>query len=69
MTLPKPLTPRQREIAELVAGGYSDKQIASAVGLHENTVGWHITRIGVKLGVHHDRSVRVQIAVILHRAA
>ena len=38
-------TPREREIARLVAAGYGNKQIASQLVISENTVKHHLTRI------------------------
>lgn len=36
------LSPRQREVAELVARGYSDKKIARDLGCSPETVAQHI---------------------------
>lgn len=36
------LTPRQQEIAALVAKGYSDKRIARETGLSVETVAFHV---------------------------
>lgn len=46
------LSARQREIARLVASGLQDKQIASALGISEETVGHHLRRAYAKVGVH-----------------
>ena len=53
------LTPRQREIAELVAQGASNRRIASDLHLSERTAENHIRNIMVALGVNS----RVQIAM------
>ena len=45
------LTPREREVAELVASGARNKQIAWKLGVAEGTVKLHITRAFRKLGV------------------
>jgi DNA-binding NarL/FixJ family response regulator len=45
------LTAREREVAELVASGRSNKEVASALYLSEKTVEHHLSRIYAKLGV------------------
>ena len=45
------LTDREREIAELVAAGRSNKQVAAAVFLSEKTIEAHLSRVYSKLGV------------------
>ncbi len=47
---PCPLTPREKEVAALVAEGMSNRQIASALGLSPRTVDRHIEHILAKLG-------------------
>ncbi|MCF7552396.1 LuxR family transcriptional regulator [Pseudonocardia sp. WMMC193] len=46
-----PLTAREREVAELVAQGWSNREIAAALVLSERTVGNHVQHILTKLGV------------------
>jgi predicted ATPase/DNA-binding CsgD family transcriptional regulator len=53
-----PLTSREREIAELVADGLSNRQIAQRLVISKRTVDAHIEHIYGKLGV----SSRVQLA-------
>jgi DNA-binding NarL/FixJ family response regulator len=45
------LTNREREVAELVAGGLTNRQIAERFVLSEKTVETHLSRILAKLGV------------------
>ncbi len=45
------LTPREREIAELVAGGRSNKQVAAALYVSEKTVERHLSAIYARLGI------------------
>lgn len=45
-----PLTPREREVLALVAGGLGDRQIAEALVLSEHTVHRHMSNILTKLG-------------------
>ena len=48
------LTPRQREVLQLVAEGRVRKEIARIVGLSVKTVEFHKQKICEKLGVHSD---------------
>ena len=48
---PDALTDRERHIAELVAGGRSNKQVAATLHLSEKTVRNALTRIYAKVGV------------------
>jgi DNA-binding NarL/FixJ family response regulator len=45
------LSPREREILELLAAGLPNKQIASRVGLTDGTVRWHLRHVYNKLHV------------------
>jgi DNA-binding NarL/FixJ family response regulator len=45
------LSPRERDILELLAEGQSNKQIASRLSLTENTVRWHLWHVYNKLHV------------------
>jgi DNA-binding NarL/FixJ family response regulator len=58
------LTPREREVLLLVAGGRSSAQIASELVISPRTVGTHIQHILAKLGVDN----RTQAAALAHRA-
>ncbi|MGH2600186.1 MAG: response regulator transcription factor, partial [Dehalococcoidia bacterium] len=46
------LTPREREVARLLAQGQSDRQIAEALTIALSTVGSHVHHLIAKLGVH-----------------
>ncbi|MHB1311484.1 MAG: response regulator transcription factor [Gemmatimonadaceae bacterium] len=46
------LTPRQREVLRLVAGGASTKQAAAALGLSTKTVEAHRAQLMERLGIH-----------------
>jgi len=52
---PDPLTDRETEILRLMAGGYSNKEIANSLGVTEGTVKNHVSNILSKLGVR-DRT-------------
>ena len=55
MSPPDPLTRREIEILRLMAGGYSNREIADAIGTAEGTVKNHASSILSKLGVR-DRT-------------
>ncbi|MBX6385640.1 MAG: helix-turn-helix transcriptional regulator, partial [Microbispora sp.] len=55
---PSPLTRREEEIAELIAQGRSNKEIASALVISQRTVEGHVEHILDKLGF----ASRAQIA-------
>jgi DNA-binding NarL/FixJ family response regulator len=52
------LTRRERDVAELLARGHTDRQIADALYISAGTVGVHVHHILGKLGLHS----RVQVA-------
>jgi DNA-binding NarL/FixJ family response regulator len=54
------LTPREREVARLVARGLSNKQVARELGLSSGTVKLHLHRTFQKLGVKGRTSLRGQ---------
>jgi DNA-binding NarL/FixJ family response regulator len=45
------LSPREREILELLASGFPNKEIAARVGLTDGTVRWHLRHVYNKLHV------------------
>jgi non-specific serine/threonine protein kinase len=47
-----PLSPREREVAELVARGLSNRQIAERLVITPGTAGVHVGHVMNKLGVH-----------------
>ncbi len=48
---PDPLTERETEVLRLMVAGYSNREIADAIGLSEGTVKNHVSNILSKLGV------------------
>jgi DNA-binding NarL/FixJ family response regulator len=50
-TIVSSLTPRQREIIRLIAGGFTSRQMATQLGLSERTIESHITEAYRRLGV------------------
>jgi NarL family two-component system response regulator LiaR len=58
------LTPREREVLELIGEGRSNKAIALALGVSEKTVKTHVGHVLAKLGVND----RTQAAVFAARA-
>ena len=61
---PDPLTGRETEILRLLAGGYSNKEIANSLHVAEGTVKNHVSNILSKLGVR-DRTRAVLKALEL----
>jgi DNA-binding CsgD family transcriptional regulator len=57
-----PLTPREHEIAELIAEGLSNEQIAERLVLSTGTVANHVAHILAKLGLQSRVQVAVNIA-------
>jgi predicted ATPase/DNA-binding CsgD family transcriptional regulator len=55
---PVPLTPRGRQVAESIAQGLSNREIAKAMGISPRTVDSHVESIMARLGI----STRTQIA-------
>jgi DNA-binding NarL/FixJ family response regulator len=53
------LTPRQRQVAELLARGYSNKQIAARLCVSVRTVESHRANIYEKLGISSIRELYV----------
>ncbi len=61
---PDRLTPREREVLELIGRGYANKRIAVELGVSEKTVKTHVSHLLAKLGVRD----RTQAAVHALRA-
>jgi NarL family two-component system response regulator LiaR len=61
---PERLTPREREVLELIGRGLSNKRIALELGVSEKTVKTHVGHVLAKLGV----SDRTQAALYAIRA-
>jgi len=55
------LTARQREVLDLVAGGFSGKQVARRLGISPKTVERHKTRIYDRLGVPNQTAAVVAV--------
>jgi len=61
---PGELSGREREIADLVAEGRTNREIGGELFLSEKTVEGHLTRIFAKLGV----TSRAEVAEVIGRA-
>ena len=64
---PYGLTTREREVLDLVARGMTNREIAAALFISENTAGVHVSRILGKLGVSR-RTEAATIAIQLSPA-
>jgi DNA-binding NarL/FixJ family response regulator len=63
------LTPRERELLDLLARGLPNREIAQALSLSENTVKYHVRQILQKLGVHNRTEAAAQaLRASLHRS-
>jgi DNA-binding CsgD family transcriptional regulator len=60
-----PLTKRERQVANLIADGLTNKQIADRLVITDRTVTSHVEHIMKKLGVHR----RTQIAALMQQLA
>jgi DNA-binding NarL/FixJ family response regulator len=60
--LVEPLTPRERQVLELVADGLSNKGIAARLGVSDETVKFHLAAIFGKLGAS-NRTDAVRLAL------
>ncbi len=58
------LTPRERQVLELVASGATNREIGASLFMAEKTASVHVSRILAKLGVRS----RTQAAAVAHRA-
>jgi DNA-binding NarL/FixJ family response regulator len=54
------LTPRERAVALLIAGGLTNKQVARELGLSQGTVQNHVHTILQKLGVTSRNSLIIR---------
>jgi FixJ family two-component response regulator len=58
------LTPREREVCELVAAGKKNREIAAVLGMAESTVGLHRARVMKKVGA----ASAVELGLLVERA-
>jgi len=56
------LTPSERRVADLLARGLTNKQIADTLVVTKNTVEWHLRHVYAKLGVTSRDAARERIA-------
>ena len=57
----KLLSPRERAVALLIAGGLSNKEVAHELGLRLGTVKIHVHNIFQKLGVRNRQSLIIHL--------
>jgi DNA-binding CsgD family transcriptional regulator len=58
------LTPRERQILEMVVAGHANKEIARACSVTEQTIKHHLTRVFDKTGA----STRVELVMIASKS-
>ena len=51
---PDPLTPREREVLELLAEGWSNRELARALDISHHTVKFHVDRLLLRDANHGD---------------
>ena len=56
------MTPQEEAVAELVASGLSNREVAAELFVSMKTVQYHLTRIYAKLGVRSRTELAVQRA-------
>ena len=61
------LTERELQIAAFVALGWSNKQVAKELSISEWTVGTHLRRIFIKLGVDSRAAMTYRCASLIHK--
>ena len=59
MTEPPALTPRQREVVQLVAAGYSNEEVGARLGISPRTAKAHCDVLRQKLGVPRRRQIPI----------
>ena len=59
------MTPREREVLQLLAGGYTNREIATELVISVKTASVHVSHILRKL----DAPNRLEAAAIAHRVA
>jgi DNA-binding NarL/FixJ family response regulator len=60
--LPEPLTPREREVLQMISAGLGNKEIAGRLSISEHTVKFHVAAILGKLGAS-SRTEAVSIGI------
>jgi DNA-binding NarL/FixJ family response regulator len=56
------LSPREREIADLVAQGLTNREIGARLFLSEKTIETHLTRVFQKLGLRSRTQVAAEVS-------
>lgn len=65
------LTPKERSVLELLTRHLTNKEIALALGIGQETVKWHLKNLFVKLDVTSRKQIvcRAQLMGLLQEAA
>lgn len=59
----QPLTPREAEVAELIANGLSNKLIAAQLNISEHTAKFHVEHVTYKLGAENRTQAAVRFVM------
>ena len=61
---PTPITPRQREVVELIAAGYSNDEVGVRLGISPRTAKAHCDVLRQKLGVPRRRQIPIAFRLL-----
>jgi len=59
-----PITPRQREVVELIAAGYSNDEVGVRLGISPKTAKAHCDVLRQKLGVRRRRQIPIAFRLL-----
>lgn len=63
-----PLSPRETEVARLIADGLLDKEAAAVLQVSIGTLKKHVDRIAQKIGARHNRRIAIALWIERHES-